>query len=141
MDGPAGAAAPRRASEPGARARRGLGEGVRARVAARAGRDRAPGWDRGVARPGRADAPPRGEGGAARTAPWLRAVLAGVGGHADRAERARGGGREPRRGKEGEGGGEGGGMERTRGERGYARAVGEDVGSAGKMPLACGPRE
>jgi hypothetical protein len=32
-------------------------------------------------------------------------------------------------------------MERTRGERGCARAVGEDVGGAGKMPLACGPRE
>jgi hypothetical protein len=30
-------------------------------------------------------------------------------------------------------------MERTRGERGCARAVGEDVGGARKMPLARGP--
>jgi hypothetical protein len=32
-------------------------------------------------------------------------------------------------------------MERTRGERGCARAVGEDVGGVRKMPLARGPRE
>jgi hypothetical protein len=93
-----------------------------------------------------------------RAARWPRATPTGVGGGGgwrerhDRAEpnraarragagRAETGtrGREPRRGKEERG--EAGGMERTRGERGCARAVGEDVGGAGKMPLARGPRE
>jgi hypothetical protein len=67
----------------------------------------------------------------------------------DGASRRAGGG-PPRDGHEGEGGsraearkekGEAGGMERTRGERGCARVVGEDVGGAGKMPLARGPPE
>jgi hypothetical protein len=41
-----------------------------------------------IARPGRADAPPRGEGGAARTAPWPQATLARAGGCAVAASRA-----------------------------------------------------
>jgi hypothetical protein len=68
MGGQARAAAPRRASEPGAGARRGRGKGARARAATGAG-SRAGTGAGGIVRPGRADAPPRGEGGAASTAP------------------------------------------------------------------------
>jgi hypothetical protein len=42
----------------------------------------------GIARPRKADAPPRGEGGVARTAPWPQAALAGAGGRAVAASRA-----------------------------------------------------
>jgi hypothetical protein len=62
------------------------------------------------------------------------------------ARRAGGGPRQD--GRKGEGGSraearkdKGEGVERTRGERGCAKAVGEDVGGAGKMPLARGPCE
>jgi hypothetical protein len=137
MGGPAGAAAPRRvtpscmprawAGQPGplrraGRASRGLGHaeaGARSRALERrpergeaARRD----GGRGVARPGRADKPPRGEGGAARTVP---------GPHCGRPRRA-GWGRAPCRGRATSSGREGEGKSRAEERKEKGEAGGGD---------------